>query len=204
MNKSGCLGIIIIVISIVGCLNPTIFIWIGLTIIVYLVIKHTCRMRRIDRLKNYIANEDYRSFRNLLQDSYKSLTKRQIKNVQLDYVRTIEERGIHSIFCNEVIGKNKICFYHYPVQIVRMRQTGGGKYIDFHNAEPATLYLFRMTLELVSSGHRVIKLTDIVNMEAGSKENMQVLSIVVRNIGSPVLIVCPDPIVVKHLIKILQ
>ena len=204
MNKSGCLWIIAITVSIIGFQNPTIFTWIGLAIIVYLIMKYTFRANRIDRLKKYIRENDYWNFRKLLQKSYGSLTKRQIEKVQLYYVQTIKENGLHSICCDEIIGKNKPCYYYYPVQLVRMRQSGGAKYIDFKNAETATLYLFRTTLEIVSSGHRVIGLANIIDTEVKDAENKQVLSIIIRNAGSPALIMCPDAIIVKKLIEILQ
>lgn len=225
-SRSGCLWWIVVLCAVIGCWFPAMFYIVAVILVIKLFQanrKHNrleaerldreraeaeleeLRRTRVAELLQLVLEKDYPAFRTLLDQSYEILLAGEIVRLQEAFIRILESDGLNPIACEDVIAAGTPCYYKYEVQIAQQRQSEGCKYIDYDHAVTTTLYVFEQTVELVSTGHRTIKLKDILKILVGTEENtMRLMSLTLRNTGAPVLIVCPDALVLEFIIRTLQ
>ena len=163
------------------------------------------RTKRVAELLNLVLERDYLCFQFLLGHSYDILHIDEIMKVQEAFIRVMASEGIKPVSCTDVIATGKPCYYKNEINMLQQRQFQGGKYIDYDNAVSATMYIFDQTIELISTGHRTIKITDVLKIMVGAEKNTaHLLSLTIRNIGAPVLLICADAFIVKYIIETLQ
>lgn len=161
------------------------------------------RQERVVELCDLLRKRDYPLFKDLLKRSYGVLLDDDLVKAQKAFIMVSETEGLKPEVCTDAIAAGRPCYYRTEAEIVQQRQSQGAKYADYDNAVSATLYIFDRTLELVSTGHRVIKIQDILKIMVGGDEIRQIC-IVLRNVGAPVLLLCPDAVIVQYVVQTLQ
>lgn len=191
----GCTRTLVIVVLIVGCCYSVAATITG--VFVFFIIRYYRRSKRFEELIGLAEETDYDAFREALKRCSKSLSESRIRKAQQ---RFIEIHGLPRINCNEKIARNRPCFYQYPVLTIKTRQSAGRPYLDFDNGVTSILYIFPTTIEFISPGHRVVQIDDILEIQIGS----DTIAFIVKKMGVPITILCPDPLIIAHTIETLQ
>lgn len=223
-NKGcGCLGMIIAVCVIVGYWHHWIWIVAAILLLIsaynkavkrkqaeakrkqMLLEAEEKRKRCVVELLDAIYRKNVDLFQLLLRKNYPNLQNDDVVKVQKAFVMMLESEGLRPQASGDTIAAGRHCYYKTEVQIVQQRQRQGERYIDYDNAVSATMYIFEKTIELVSTGHRTIKIQDVLKIMIGTDDNTAcLLNLTLRNCGAPALIICPDTFIVRYVIEQMQ
>lgn len=228
MENKGCLVLIIIVLVIVGLVwFPWLLIVVGMFLVGLIIVrivnasiernkleevkrfqeeemrrKEEERKKCVFELLSFARDQDYSRFQALLKHSFTILSIDEIVKVQESYIQVMESGKLKPMSCMDIVVAGNPCYYENSVEVAQQRQRQGNKYVDYENAIPATMYITGRTIELVSTQHRSVNIMDVLQILVGTEQ--KTISLTLRKCGSPLLIVCPDGLIVEYIIKRLQ